>query len=265
MKGENSMLKKLEEFQKKHFYGTLAVKLIALMLFFIVFVPVYFTPIVVKFPCFSAYGLERIRNTIGVISTLICVFIMVFPIYYSEYKDEKAKKRLRQRTLFDYQKKYQPYVDLVQNVLAKPEYKTIDLDETWLKNFDLHIQSLAQICKSSQIDFTDFDVASCLMCALMTVFPCAEKRIYSFAFECAQTLISEPKAYEVSLLLGDEVVLETIYHYPKVELSALSSTYGITWLIATLESCFCPKSLRHSSTLIFVSDFFNMLYWQCCK
>ncbi|MCI9246600.1 MAG: hypothetical protein HFJ30_05710 [Clostridia bacterium] len=259
------MLKKLKEFWRRHFYGILAVKLIALMLFFTFFVPKYFTPIVVKLPCFSAYGLERVRNTIGVISTLICVFIIVFPIYYSEYKEEKAKKRLLQRTLFDYQKKHQSYVDLVQSVLAKPEYSTIDLDEKWVKDFDLYIQSLAQICKSSRFDFTDFDVASCLMCALMSVFSRTEKRSCSFAFECVRTLISEPKAYEISFLLGDEAVLETIYSYQKVELSALSSTYGNAWFLATLESCFYSKALRHSSTLTFVSDFFNMLYWQCYK
>ena len=99
----------------------------------------------------------------------------------------------------------------------------------------------------------------------MSVSSRTEKKSCSFAFECVQTLISEPKAYEISLLLGDEAVLEAIYSYQKVELSALSSTYGNAWLIATLESCFFPKSLRHSSTLTFVSDFFNMLYWQCYK
>ena len=259
------MLKKMKEFRKRHFYGTSAVAAIALMLFFVFFVPVYFAPIAVKLPCFSAYGLERVRNTIGAISTLTFVLIIVFPICYSDYKDFKAKKKLQRRTLLDYQKKYQYYVDLVQSILSKPEYKTIDLDEKWVKDFDLYIQSLAQICKSSRFDFTDFDVASCLMCALMSVFSRTEKRSCSFAFECVRTLIAEPRAYEISFLLGDEAVLETIYSYQKVELSALSSTYGNAWLLATLESCFYSKALRHSSTLTFVSDFFNMLYWRCYK
>jgi len=69
LKGENNTLKKLKGFRKRHFYGILAVALIALMLFFVFFVPVYFAPIAVKLSYFSAYGLERVRNTIGVSCT----------------------------------------------------------------------------------------------------------------------------------------------------------------------------------------------------
>lgn len=180
-------------------------------------------------------------------------------------KQKKAEKELEEEQLSKYKEKYQYYVNLVQSMLSKPEYKTIVLNDRWVKTFERYIKSLAHTCKSSQIVFTDFDVASCLFCSLMTVAR-AEKRICNFAFNCVQPLISEPRAYEVSFLSGGEVYLvEETDHSKKADLSILCSTYGNAWLIAMLESCFYFNSLRHSYTLTFISDFFNMLYQRCCR
>lgn len=264
------MFKKLEEKLRKvrdeNFNAFLAiVAFCGIIYILIVGIIIYFSNhlsyLVVKIPYFNDFD----RDNVSYALALAFFLILHLLIFYLSRKQKKAEKELEEQQLSKYKEKYRYYVNLVQSVLLKTEYKSIALDDTWGKTFERYIKSLARTCKSSQIVFTDFDVASCLFCSLMTVVPRAEKRICNFAFNCVQPLISEPRAYEVSFLSGGEVYLEETDHSKKADLSILCSTYGNAWLIAMLESCFYSNSLRHSSTLSFISDFFNMLYQRCCR
>ena len=267
------MFKKLEEKLRKvrdeNFNTFLAVVAFCGIIYFliegiIIYFSNYLSYLVVKIPYFNHFD----RDNVSYALALAFILILCLLIFYLSLKWKKAEKELEEQQLSKYKEKYQYYVNLVQSVLLKPEYKSIALDDTWGKTFERYIKSLAHTCKSSQIVFTDFDVASCLFCSLMTAVPRAEKRkkrICNFAFNCVQPLISEPRAYEVSFLSGGEVYLEETDHSKKADLSILYSTYGNAWLIAMLGSCFYSNSLRHSSTLAFISDFFNMLYQRCCR
>lgn len=159
---------------------------------------------------------RTIAASMVVLSMMVLALYLFFNISYKQLKGFKISK---ERTIDYYVKKYQYYVDLVESMLSKQQYKEITLDEGWVKEFDDQLHRLSKFQKDRKVNFSDNDIAACLMISI--VLKAAPLKKYELAFECAKVIISQPKLYNVDYGPGDELLLT------EYEVSAYKTDFSI--------------------------------------
>lgn len=162
---------------------------------FIIFFPMFVSPLLVKLPFFSKFSITNLQDGLTIVFMGLLFFFFIYMLWTAYKEERKVKQDAENLTQADYENAYQEYVKIVQNILQKEEYQEITLKKDWILQFADYFWNISELRKNC---FTDFEIAACLMFAVTPVF---YGTIHiRFAFECAKELICKPSSYEITQL-----------------------------------------------------------------
>ncbi len=192
------------------------------------------------------------------IAIAICIiFGQYFLISFIEEKIEM--KRLKNTTTYDLLKKYADYVNIVIDCAEETGNKDLLYNsEEWIEKFDYYIYMLSRIVRRRK--FNDFDVAACLVCAIITSCNRNHKNAV-FAFNCARKIISKPKTYIRHVNLVDVITLEADETLDEIK-EAPSSEYDDNAKMSITHIEILPNEIDENA-LIALSKGLNSYYDRC--
>lgn len=207
---------------------------------------------------FSKFSANDIEEFLILLSFLMIALLSI----QDSIETKKTIEKLKNRPLVDYEEKYSEYVDLINHVSRASNYENLPLSKDWVKLFDKYLSELARLCRRQERDFTDFEVASCLMYALIYPPKVQEDLLFiDFAFQCVSQLISHPHVYQCNYLEGDELKLEPINTYVEVPISELHSNTFSPFIVEILKQYLWQRDTYQQ--FLSLADFLQALYMRC--
>lgn len=213
------------------------------LVFFIIFL-ISFTIIISMLP------------SIVVESIAVCLlFIMFITAIIFFCKDKKARQKVQNMEKLDYEKKWELYVKLVDEMISAKKYERNNLDNDWIEVFNELIDSVATNPYLLRRKFNDFDIAACLLYSLTWTSDTDENIL--MAFDCAKHLIDEPKEYFRHLGYGNELELEVEKTFEKVNLHIPNEIITDEVIVSIIRTYLTQKTVNG---ILQLSDFLHILY-----
>ena len=194
--------------------------------------------------------------TIVVGSIAACLLFIMFTIaiiYF--YKDKKARQKIQNMEKLDYEKKWELYVKLVEEIISAKKYERNNLYNDWIQVFNELIYSVATNSHLMRRKFNDFDIAACLLYSLTWTSDTDENIL--MAFDCVKHLIDEPKEYIRYLGYGNELELEVDKTFEKVNLLVPNEIITAEVIVSIIRTYLTQKTVNG---ILQLSDFLHILY-----
>lgn len=186
---------------------------------------------------------------------LVCMIVLLIT---SLQKEKKEKQKLQTMGKEDYKKKWELYLNLVNEVIDEKDYARNKLNEDWIQTFNQVINAIATNQYLLRRKFNDFDIAACLVYSL-TLDNDTDENIL-LAFDCAKRLINEPKEYIRDLGYGYKLELEVEKTFSKVNITIPDDVISPEALTSIIRAYLIQKT---DSGILQLSDFLHILYLKC--
>jgi hypothetical protein len=190
----------------------------------------------------------------GISLIIFCIETIIFATIY----EKQEKKKIQNMSEEDYKKKWDEYVNLVNDVIKEKNYERDKLNNDWIQTFDKCIHLLADNGYLLNRMFNDFDIAACLIYSL-TYDKNTDENIL-FSFECAKRIFSEPKEYIRDMGYGYKLDLIAIETFKKVDICLPDEIITSEVLTTIIRAYFMQNT---ENGIIQLSDFLHILYLKC--
>ena len=190
---------------------------------------------------------------------VVCVLFGIFALIASEYKDKKAKERMKNLGIEDFHKMYSQYEAIVEGKVEEiGDYAREYVCEEWLTAFHEYLyHASAWLTKDY---FTDFHIAAAMFFALTSDEP--SKYDVLFVYDCVRNMISAPKTYIRHIRYGNELELQVVKDtFDEVDFSIIENRVSPDEICKIIQEVYLSN--KNGAYLIRFADFLGSLYDQC--